>query len=211
MKNKILVLTIKIALKLHSFCYRLVSRLGKKIEKQGIHPKHRIMNYHQFFVDNIDKEDVVLDVGCGNGALACDVAKKAREVIGIDIEKKNIKFANKNYKRENLKFVIGDSTKYKFNRKFDVIILSNVLEHIENRAEFLHKIRNLAPKILIRVPMINRDWLVLYKREMGLEWRADKTHYIEYTLESFQEELQKANLKIDKFSIQFGEIWTAVK
>ena len=169
------------------------------------------MNYHQFFVDNIDKEDVVLDVGCGNGALACDVAKKAREVIGIDIEKKNIKFANKNYKRENLKFVIGDSTKYKFNRKFDVIILSNVLEHIENRAEFLHKIRNLAPKILIRVPMINRDWLVLYKREMGLEWRADKTHYIEYTLESFQEELQKANLKIDKFSIQFGEIWTAVK
>jgi len=211
MKNKILVLIIKIALKLHSFCYRLVGWLGKKIEKQSIHPKHRIMNYHQFFVDNISKNDVVLDIGCGNGALTYDLAKKAKKVVGIDIEEKNIKFANKNYKRENLKFIIGDSIKYKFDRKFDVIILSNVLEHIENRTEFLRKIRNLAPKILIRVPMINRDWLVLYKKEMGLEWRADKTHYIEYALESFQEELQKANLKIDKFSIQFGEIWSVVK
>ena len=211
MKNKILVLIIKIALKLHSFCYRLVGWLGKKIEKQAIHPKHRIMDYHQFFIDNISKNDIVLDIGCGNGALTYDLAKKVKEVIGIDIEEKNIKFANKNYKRENLKFIIGDSTKYKFNKKFDVIILSNVLEHIENRTEFLRKIRNLAPKFLIRVPMINRDWLVLYKKEMDLEWRADKTHYIEYTLESFQEELQKANLKIDKFSIQFGEIWSVVK
>jgi len=211
MKNKILVLIIKVVLKLHSFCYRLVGWLGKKIEKQGIHPKHRIMNYHQFFINNVNKRDGVLDVGCGNGALTYDLAKKAKKVVGIDIEKKNIKFANKNYKRENLKFIIGDSIEYKFNRKFDIVILSNVLEHIENRAEFLRKIRNLAPKILIRVPMINRDWLVLYKKEMGLEWRADKTHYIEYTLESFQEELEKANLKIDKFSIQFGEIWSVVK
>jgi 2-polyprenyl-3-methyl-5-hydroxy-6-metoxy-1,4-benzoquinol methylase len=202
---------LKVVLKLHSLLYKLASVLAKRLEKQGIHPKHRIMNYHQFFVENISKNDIVLDIGCGNGALTYDVAKKAKEVVGIDAEEKSIKFANKNYKRENLKFIIGDSIEYKFNRKFDVVILSNVLEHIENRTEFLRKIRNLAPKILIRAPMINRDWLVLYKKEMDLEWRADKTHYIEYTLESFQEELQKANLKIDKFSIQFGEIWSVVK
>jgi len=53
------------------------------------------------------------------------------------------------------------------------------LEHIENRIEFLNKIKNLAPKILIRVPMINRDWITLYKKELGMEWRLDKTHYID--------------------------------
>jgi len=201
---------LKVILSFYSLLYKLAGVLGKRLEKEGMHPKHRLMNYHQFFVDNINKEDVVLDIGCGNGSLTYDLAMKANMVVGIDVNKKNIKFANENYKRKNLKFIVGDSTKHKFNRKFDVVILSNVLEHIENRNRFLQKVRSLAPKILIRVPMINRDWLVLYKKEMGLEWRADKTHYIEYTLESFQEELQKANLKIDKFSIQFGEIWAVV-
>ena len=202
---------LKIVLNIHSLLYKLISALSKKFEKEKIHPKHRIMNYHQFFVDNINKEDVVLDIGCGNGALTYDLAKKAKEVIGIDIEEKNIKFANKNYERENLKFTIGDSTKYKFNKKFDVVILSNVLEHIENRVEFLKRMKKITPKILIRVPMINRDWLVLYKKEMGVEWRADKTHYIEYTLESFQGELEKAGLEIKDYKINFGEIWAVAK
>ena len=84
------------------------------------------------------------------------------------------------------------------------------MEHIENRIEFLNKIKNLAPKILIRVPMINRDWITLYKKELGIEWRLDKTHYIEYTLESFKKELEKAGLNLEKYSIQFGEIWAVV-
>ena len=88
------------------------------------------------------------------------------------------------------------------NQKFDVIILSNVLEHIENRIEFLQKIKNLAPKILIRVPMINRDWITLYKKELGVEWRLDKTHYIEYTLESSKQKL--------KSQVKFREIFNSI-
>ena len=58
---------------------------------------------------------------------------------------------------------------------------------------------------------INRDWITLYKKELGVEWRLDKTHYIEYTLESFKEELKKAGLNLEKYSIQFGEIWAVVR
>lgn len=85
------------------------------------------------------------------------------------------------------------------------------MQHIQDRVEFLQKIKDLAVKILIRVPMINRDWITLYKKELGMEWRLDPTHYTQYTLESLEEELQKANLRIDKFSIQFGEIWAIVR
>lgn len=59
--------------------------------------------------------------------------------------------------------------------------------------------------------MINRDWIILYKKELGIEWRLDKTHYIEYTLESFKEELEKAGLNLEKYSIQFGEIWAVAR
>ena len=206
MRQKIYKILTKFALKLHNFSYKLATKFAIKAEG-GLHPKHRLMNYHQFFVDNVNPEDRVLDIGCGNGALTFEIAKKARKVVGIDLDKKYIKIAKKKYWAPNIKYLVGDATKDLPNQKFDVIILSNVLEHIENRIEFLQKIKNLAPKILIRVPMINRDWITLYKKELGVEWRLDKTHYIEYTLESFKEELKKAGLNLEKYSIQFGEIW----
>ena len=210
MKQKVYKILTKFALKLHNFSYKLASRLAIKVEG-GLHPKHRLMNYHQFFVDNVNSEDKVLDIGCGNGALTFEIAKKAKKVVGIDLDEKNIKIARKKYWAPNIEYLVGDATKDCPDQKFDVIILSNVLEHIENRVEFLQKIKNLAPKFLIRVPMINRDWITLYKKELGVEWRLDKTHYIEYTLENFKKELKKAGLDLEKYSIQFGEIWAVVR
>ena len=92
MKKTILVLIIKLLLWIHSFSYRVVGFLSQKVEEERIHPKHRIMNYHKFFIDNIDENDLVLDIGCGNGALSYDIAKKAKKVVGIDLNEKNIDF-----------------------------------------------------------------------------------------------------------------------
>lgn len=200
---------VKFALKLHNLSYKLSTKFAIKAES-GLHPKHRIMDYHRFFIDNINVEDMVLDIGCGNGFLTYDVAEKTKKVLGIDISSENIERAKKTYNRPNLNFIVGDATKYNFSERFDTIILSNILEHIENRIAFLRKIKNLTPKILVRVPMINRDWITLYKKELGVEYKLDKTHFIEYTLASFQEELQKAGLKIQSYSIQFGEIWAVI-
>jgi 2-polyprenyl-3-methyl-5-hydroxy-6-metoxy-1,4-benzoquinol methylase len=210
MKNKIYKILAKLALRLHNFSYKLSTKFAIKAE-DGLHPKHRLMNYHKFFVDNVNPIDTVLDVGCGNGALAFDLAKKAKKVIAIDINPQNILVAKELYSASNIDYLIGDATVYNFDQKFDAIILSNVLEHLKNRTEFLNKIKKLAPKILIRVPMLNRDWITLYKKELGIEWRLDPTHYIEYTLESFEEELQKAGLSLKNYSIQFGEIWAVVE
>jgi len=168
MKKKVYKILTKLALRLHNFSYKLATKFAIKAEG-GLHPKHRIMNYHKFFVDNINSKDKVLDIGCGNGALTFEVAKKAKKVIGIDLDKKNIKIAKKKYWDPNIKYLVGDATKDLPNQKLDAIILSNVLEHIQDRVEFLNKIKNLTPKILIRVPMINRDWITLYKKELGVE------------------------------------------
>jgi len=210
MKKKIINCLLNFFFILDNHCYKIISKLAIW-DNNGIHPKHKIMNYHQFFVDNIDKNDCVLDVGCGNGFVAYDISQKAKSVLGIDINRQNIQSAKEHYQRENLSFIFGDATKYQFKKGFDTIILSNVLEHIKNRAAFLKKIKKLAPKILIRVPMINRDWLALYKKEKGAEYRLDKTHFTEYTMRSFREEIKKAGLKIKSYSIQFGEIWAIIK
>jgi len=207
MIKKIYFILIKFLLQIHTYSYKIVSFLVKKVEKNQLHPKHRIMNYHQFFLDNIETKDRILDLGCGNGALTYDLGEKASSVVGIDLNKKNIQTARKEYGRENIKYIIGDITKDFSNQRFDVIILSNVLEHIKNRPAFLENIRPLAPKILIRVPMVNRDWITLYKKELGVEWRLDNTHQIEYTFETFKKEIEQAGFVINNYRIQFGEIW----
>jgi len=207
MKIKFLV---KLALRLHNFSYKLCSKLAIKAEN-GIHPKHRLMLYHEFFVDNVIEQESILDIGCGNGDLSYDLSKKAKSVLGIDILDKNIDKANSEYKKENLKFIVGDAVGYDFGTQFDVIVLSNVLEHIDDRIKFLMKIKVLAPKILVRVPMIDRDWLTLYKKELGIEYRLDATHFTEYTKEALESELKQAGMTLGSYSVQFGEIWGVVK
>ncbi len=203
-------LRLYLYIRLHRFLNNEISRLAVKVN-DNIHPKHRITNYHQFFLDNIEENSSVLDIGCGLGIVAYKIAKKAKKVVAIDINKKTIQFAKQNYNRSNIVYINADATKHKFDDSFDIIILSNVLEHLKDRINFLKRIKKLGNLILIRVPMINRDWLPLYEKELGLEYRLDLTHYIEYTLESFKKEMDDAGLKISFYSIQFGEIWAKIR
>ncbi len=70
--------------------------------------------------------------------------------------------------QENLTSMMGDVTKCRIEIIPTVIVLSNVLEHVENRNEFLLRLILICNRFLIRVPMVNRDWFVLYKRERGM-------------------------------------------
>jgi SAM-dependent methyltransferase len=203
-------LSLIISLRFSNFLYKLISFLSIKNEG-GIHPKHRLIGYHDFFLTNLTASDRVLDIGCGNGALTLDVASKVKEVVGIDIESKNIDQAKSKHSRYNLKYVVGDATKDLTGEKFDVIILSNVLEHIEKRIDFMKSLRGIADKYLIRVPTFDRDWIPLYKKELGLEWRLDLTHFTEFTKDTFNLELQEAGYRVESLSVQFGEIWAIVK
>lgn len=210
-KNRLIMYTllVRLSLGLHNLSYKLASTFAIKAEG-GLHPKHRLMNYHQFFLDHISLNDSVLDIGCGNGALAFDLAKKAKQVLGIDLNPKHQSAWQGQFAAPNLTYKIADAITLSPEQTFDVVVLSNVLEHIEHRVEFLTHITPLAPLFLIRVPMIDRDWITLYKQELGLEYRLDMTHFTEYTPKTFQDELASAGLSIESFSIQFGEIWAVV-
>lgn len=201
---------IKKIIKLYDYLYYRINVLATRISK-GVHPKHKIMKYHEWFLNNIDSHSKILDVGCGIGALTYDLSKKADKIIAIDISQKSIDFAQKRYYSDNIIFMKADINEFKFDEKFDYIILSSVLEHIKDRKSFLRKFKTLSNYILIRVPMINRSWLTLYKKDLGLDYRRDRTHFIEYTLDSFMEEMSNANLKIISYSIQFGEIWAKIQ
>lgn len=194
-------------LKFHNLFYGLSGCLSQCLEPGGVHPKHRLMDYHRWFVGHIDPEWSVLDVGCGNGALTSDLAKHCKKVVGIDISSLNIARAKKVARAD---FVCADVTDYNFNGKFDCIVLSNVLEHINKRVLFLQKLKNISARFLIRVPMLDRDWITLYKKEFEVEYRLDPTHCVEYTLDDFKKEMSDSGLKIESYRICYGEIYAVV-
>jgi hypothetical protein len=90
--------------------------------------------------------------------------------------------------------------------------MSNVLEHLPQRPRFLRSVQQVArpARFLIRVPLFERHWSVPLKRELGVEWRLDRTHETEYTLESFSDEMAESVLNTLHHEVRWGEIWAEV-
>lgn len=176
----------------------------------GRHPKHRLTGYHDFFVAQIGKGERVLDVGCGKGELAHDIAAKAGAiVVALDKSERCIEVAKTRYAHPNITYVCGDARERIPSGGFDTVVMSNVLEHLDRREDFLRcAIAGARPgRFLLRVPLFERDWRVPLKKELGLPWQLDPTHETEYTVASFAVELARAGLRPMRTEIRWGEIW----
>jgi SAM-dependent methyltransferase len=179
----------------------------------GVHVKHRLMRYHEFFVSRVRPGERVLDVGCGYGAVAHSIATRAgAKVTGIDLDAANVAQARGRCADAGITFLHGTAPHDVPREPFDAIVASNVLEHVDRRCEFLRDIqeRTGAARWLIRVPMIDRDWRVPMRREVGLPHFSDVTHCVEYTRESFEAEMANAGFAVRHLQVNWGEIWAEV-
>jgi SAM-dependent methyltransferase len=204
---------LKLLLQLNNKIYALTGKLACDYDN-GTHPKHRLMRYHDFFVDRLARDDTVIDIGCGNGALSYDMAEKAgAAVTGIELSERNYREAIERFSHPNVRYVRGDVLKEVPDQSFDVAVMSNVLEHLPNRIKFLKSAqeRLKSKRWLIRVPLYERDWRVPLMDELGVDYRLDSTHYIEYTQKRFAREMEQAGFLIVHREIQWGEIWVEVR
>jgi len=209
-------LLLDLILKINSKTYFWASTFAISLSKTKEHPKHGILKYKEWFLDRCQPDDVVLDVGCNTGSMLELMGKKVRYGYGIDIVKSHIDQAKKNNSTNNIEFIHGDATTFDYSnlQPITLITLSNVLEHIDKRVDFLTQIikkvnwkNGYAPKILIRVPTIERDWISVFKKERGLDYRLDQTHYIEYTERELINDLNKSGIEVNSICQRFGEIY----
>jgi SAM-dependent methyltransferase len=188
----------------------------------GLHPKHRLMRYHDFFVERVGAGEWVIDLGSGVGALAASIAERSRaHVTGMDWSRTNVERSRKlagdrglaaphdKPTRGSLSFTLGDITRDRAEGTFDAVALSNVLEHISDRPQRLRMWREWyePSRFLIRVPAFDREWRAPWKKELGVEWRLDPTHETEYTQPQLEAELRQAGLKITDLTARWGEYW----
>ena len=176
----------------------------------GVHAKHRLTGYHEFFVDRIRPGERVLDVGCHKGELAYDIAEHAgATVIGLDLSPWALDFARARFAHPRVKYRQADALSYEPDEPVDTVVLSNVLEHIDGRVDFLRRLRERAgaKRLLIRVPLLERDWTVPLRRELGLPYFSDPDHEVEYEPGLLREELAAAGWQMGEPTLRWGEIW----
>ncbi|HER27522.1 MAG TPA: class I SAM-dependent methyltransferase, partial [Rhodospirillales bacterium] len=100
--------------------------------------------------------ETVLDIGCGTGALLTHplaASHRRTHFFGVDSDAASIEWAKRTYSLPNLEFS-ADLDDYR-DRRFQLIIASEVLEHVEEPLDFLNQIRrSLAAggKVILTVP-----------------------------------------------------------
>jgi len=142
----------------------------------------------------------VLDIGCGSGSLTFYIAKQGFKVLGLDISQRAVKCCKLNAKILKLvkktHFEVADFPEKFPKGKFDLVICSEIIEHIQKDNECLSKIHNLLSKngiLIISAPSSNS---LLYK--IGLLKRFDEKvgHVRRCTIENLQEKLYNNNFRV---------------
>src|SRR5690606_10046182 len=99
----------------------------------------------------------VLDVGCGNGVISRSLGKEGFEVYGIDISDKAIEKAKQLNTYPNVHFEVKSAEQLVAEGKtYDVIICSEVLEHLHDPSKLLNVLhQSLTDKSILIVTVPN--------------------------------------------------------
>lgn len=112
---------------------------------------------------------MVLDVGCGTGAISKDIAGfvgKKGKVIGIDHTEKFIKSGKTAFENvKNLELIHSDIFDFEPNQKFDLIISARVLQWLSNPKDALLKMKSLLKP--------NGQISILDYNHNNLEWNPE--------------------------------------
>ena len=170
---------------------------------------HQIKSHRMSYIlDQINNRNIrnlkILDVGCGGGIICEPLARLGAKVTGIDFAPNNIIAAKIHSKKNKLKinYINKDIEKSELDEKFDIILMFEVLEHLDNWKKTIKKIKkNLNKNGLIIISTINRNLLsklfAINIAENILHWIPKGTH--DYNKLIKPEELKKILLK-EKFN-----------
>ena len=139
----------------------------------------------------LNKSKKILEIGSGHGEAIYNFDKIGFNVIGIEPDEQNVITINK--KLKNSECIMEKAETFYFEKKFDIIWINHVFEHLTKPIEFLKKLNNFLNEtgyIFIEVPSVERK----------NDYRTFKSvpHAYNYSKKSLVNISKKANYKIAK-------------
>jgi SAM-dependent methyltransferase len=169
-----------------------------------------------YVLSKLQPGSLVLDLGCGYGDVAIRLAEAGHTVVGIDQNEQHIAIARSRYKHPNLSFECQDARKFLAanGRKFNVLILSHVLEHIDAPSEFLRAFSHFFDWVFAEVPDFESTYLNVYRSAIGARLAyTDNDHVTEFDRDELGATLERAGLKVIDREARFGVLmaWCSTK
>ena len=143
----------------------------------------------------------ILDIGCGAGTLGFYFADKGYDILGIDISEKAISDCKKSaeyLKLKNAKFQTIDFPNKIPKGKFDIVIFTEVIEHLKDDKLAIKKISNLLKEnglLILSTPSKNAP---LYR--LGLTKKFDEKvgHLRRYDIGTLEKYFRENNFIIEE-------------
>jgi len=129
------------------------------------------------------KDLEILDLGCGGGLTCEPLARLKAKVTGVDFVKQNIEMAKNHAKISKLQinYIHDDLDSLKIKKKYDIVLLLEILEHLDDWKHIILKIKKiLKPNGLLVISSINKTSLskifAIFVAENILKWIPKNTH-----------------------------------
>ena len=156
---------------------------------------------------NAEKDFRVLDLGCGSGYLNRKNAPADFRIYGLDLSNAYLAIARQQAHSDV--FIQGDALQLPFkDQSFDLVICSEVLEHLPDHEKALEEIKRVTRKIFIcTVPLlpkiVDQLRLIIQGRKAFL---PGKGHFRNYQAGSYLDLLRKKGFKIKTVQC-VGALW----
>ena len=153
--------------------------------------KYLIEKFYDAFFSEIKELEPksILDVGCGEGFTLERLKKKkiGKQLSGIDFLETAIKIGKK--ERPHLDLSVGNIYDIPFKENsFDLVICSEVLEHIDDPMRGLKELKRVTKKyVVLSVP--NEPWFMLANFLRGKNWSRwgnDIEHINHWSTDAFR-------------------------
>ncbi len=181
------------------------SRIQKKLINKNNFTYRLIIKELEKVLSNIKKNKVnILDYGCGVGTLDFYLASTGNNVTGVDISSLSIELCERSAREMNL----GDRVRFSVNSdfwkrvnitnsKFDLIICSEVIEHVRNDTILLRnllKVLNKGGYIFLTTPSNNAP---LFKMGIADSFDNKVGHLRRYDVESLISTFEKIGMRVE--------------
>lgn len=162
---------------------------------------------------SVAKGKNVLDIGCGDGTLIDYLHKRNSPgyICGIDISSSAVKHVKKKgYDADVVDILSGDFKKFLKKRKFDYIIITEVLEHIAEPEKVISTIREHQKEAVMFVSVPNSAFLPYRMRLLFGRFPAVviihhmKEHLRFWTHKDFIEWSKRMGYKVCGFKVNSG-------
>ena len=121
-------------------------------------------HYHDWLLKHIPQNcENALEIGCGTGSFAKQLAKRCKRVVALDLSSEMIRVArSRSSEFDNLEFQLADAITWKFPQShFDFICSIATLHHLKQRELFVKIKDALKPRgVLVVLDLVESNGLV---------------------------------------------------